>query len=193
MKKYYIILTVGFFSFFACEKAEIEINNTEEVIAPKFEQGVDTGVMPAEYFRVEVDEDFFETESAANIKGTTYPSDHSGVINFDFFMMFEDPNLEVGFSKEFNFKVCFFDGPGTYYTGTPYTASWAYFFSDYHYWENHHEFGHEPGEVIVTKATKNYVEGTFSYEAYNRELDSTAIVKGEFGLVLESREDYNSP
>ena len=191
MKKYYLILTVGFFSFFACHKAEIEINNIEEVNDTKIEEAIVTGEMPAEYFRVEVNEDFFETENAANIKGTTYPSEQSGVINFDFMTIFQDPDKEVDFYKEFNFKVCFYDGPGTYYTGTPKTVSWAYLFSDYQYWENHYEYGNEPGEVIVTKATDNYVEGTFSYEAFNDHLDSTILVKGEFGLVLESKEDYN--
>lgn len=177
------MLVVGIL-FISCQKEEI----VEEVTA---ELETDE-IIYEEYFRVEIDGESYEFEDPDLIKGTVYPSRNTGIINFDFTGIFDDSTKKVGFYKEFNFKVCFYDGPGTYYTGTPNTASWAYFFADYNYWENHYEFGNEPGEVVVTKATDDVVEGTFEYEASNDNPESTVYVKGEFGLILESPNDYNN-
>lgn len=182
MQKCYLMLVVGIL-FISCQKEEMVEEKTAELKTDE--------IIYEEYFRVEIDSVKHEFKDPDLIKGTAYPSRNSGIVNFDFTGIFDDPTKEVGFYKEFNFKVCFYDGPGTYYTGTPDTASWAYFFSDYQYWENHYEFGNEPGEVVVTNATDEYVEGTFEYEAYNDYLNSTVYVKGEFGLILETPQDYN--
>lgn len=180
MKKFFLILVMGIV-FTSCQKEEMAEEETAEL-----------EVEIEEYFRVEIDGVSYEFKDPEFIKGTIYPSRNSGVINFDFMALFYDDTKEVDFYKEFNFKVCFFDGPGTYYTGTTNTVSWAYFFSDYQYWENHYEYGNEPGEVTVTNAGDEYVEGTFRYEAYNDHLDSQVNVSGEFGLILETPEEYNN-
>lgn len=194
MKKYYLILVMGII-FISCQKEEIvEVENSEvEIVEQEIVELETQGqeVDYEEYFRAEVDGVVYEMNDPELIKGTVYPSRNSGVINFDFTGGFYDPTKEVDFYKEFNFKVCFYDGPGTYYTGTPHTASWAYVWFDYQYWENHYEYGNEPGEVIVTSSTNDYVEGTFEYKAYNEYLETTIHVKGEFGLILETPENYN--
>lgn len=182
MKKYYLILALGFVCLAACQKDELE----EEII-----QTEELEAVPEEYFRAEVDGESYEADDPSLIKGTVYPSYNSGVINFDFSGEWIDESKDIDFYKAFTFKVCFYDGPGTYYTGTTKTVSWAMYWSDYGLWENHYEYGNEPGTVVVTNATDKYVEGTFEFEAYNNYSETTVYVKGEFGLILESVEDYN--
>ena len=91
----------------------------------------------------------------------------------------------------FMFKVCFYDGPGVYHTGTDQTVSWAMYWEDFNLWENHYSYGNDPGVVTITGATEEFVKGTFEFEAYNPELDNMLYAVGEFGLKLESREQYN--
>ena len=43
------------------------------------------------------------------------------------------------------FKVCFYDGPGTYNTGTEKTISWDIYREGFELWENHYENGNPPG------------------------------------------------
>lgn len=183
MKKYYLILALGFIGVSACQKEETaeEILQTEELEA-----------LPEEYFRAEVDGQAFEADDPSLIKGTVYPSPNSGVINFDFSGEWADESQEVNFFKAFTFKVCFYDGPGTYYTGTKETVSWAMYWADYDLWENHWQNGNEPGTVTVTHATDKYVEGTFEFEAFSTDRETTVSVQGEFGLILESEEDYHN-
>lgn len=153
-------------------------------------------VLPQEYFRADIDGESFEAKDTANIRATVYPSYRTGVITFDFMGEVDQKSEEGEFDRGFNFKVCFYDGPGTYYTGTTKTVSWAYYWyskgiSEFELWENHYAYGNEPGEVVVTNATDKFVEGTFEFEAYNEYRETTINVTGEFGIILQSEEDYN--
>ena len=143
-----------------------------------------------EYFRAEINGENFEVKNGNFIKGTVYASDDTGNINLDFLAEIFNEELETDFYEGFNFKVCFFDGLGTYYTGTTETVSWAMYWYDFEFWENHYSLGTEAGKVTITKATDQTVEGTFSFEAYNNQLENTILAEGEFGILLESREQY---
>lgn len=179
MKKFNLLLVVGVMMC-ACQKEEVVEEENSEV-----------EVEIIEYFTAEVNGKIIEFTDPYLIKGTVYTSRNTGVINFDFSADFYDESLEVDFYKGFLFKVCFYDGPGTYNTGTTETVSWAMYFSDYALWENHYSYGNDPGIVVVTDATEDYVEGTFEFEAYNTHYENSVEVNGEFKLELESQEDYN--
>jgi len=144
-----------------------------------------------EYFRAEINGENFEVLNGDQIKGTVYPSDDTGNINFDFLAEISKKELETDFYEAFNFKVCFFEGPGTYFTGTRETVSWAMYWYDFELWENHYAFGTEPGTVTITKFTDQVVEGTFSFEGFNNQLENTILAQGEFGIILESKEVYH--
>lgn len=174
MRKCYLMLVVGIL-FISCQKEELV-------------ETAELEVSYEEYFKAEVDGVAFEIEDPAGIGGTIYPSHTTGIINFDFWGEIYDETKEVDYYTSFSFKVCFYDGPGTYYTGTDKTVSWADYWRDWELWENHYSYGVEPGEVIITKHTDDFVEGTFEYFAYNYDLDSTVYVTGEFGLLLEDFE-----
>ena len=184
MRNYYLVLMVVTLAIFSCEKDEAE-ENTGDAVATK--------ELPLEYFRAEIDGRQLEAKDTALIAGTAYPSYNTGVINFDFSAWMKDETAESE-AKDiydgFMFKVCFYDGPGTYYTGTDKTVSWAMYWEGFELWENHYENGNPPGIVTITAATEDFVEGTFEFEAYNRELENTVYAVGEFGLKLESHDQY---
>lgn len=179
MKRICMIFLVGFVSLNACQKNELD-QELLELETPG----------PEEFFRAEVDGELFETRKAADIGGTVYPSWNTGVINFDFSGEMFDESKDHDSYKAFVFKICFYDGEGTYYTGTDKTVSWAMYWFDDELWENHYSYGNEPGEVVITNATEEFVEGSFQFEAYNPHLETTVRVEGEFGLRLESFEEY---
>lgn len=148
-------------------------------------------ILYEEYFRAEVDGVAYEIEDPEGIGGTIYPSHTTGIINFDFWgEIFTEP-VTVDYYTAFSFKVCFYDGPGTYYTGTDKTNSWSDYWDDWEIWENHYSYGLEPGEVVITSHTDDFVEGTFEFNAYNVNLDSTVYVIGEFGLLVEPLDEIN--
>ncbi|MCM4161538.1 hypothetical protein FHG64_11525 [Antarcticibacterium flavum] len=198
MKKFYLILAVGSLMFGACQKEELPedssviIEGVSESVQESTEQAGEEEEGPAEYFKAKINGDLFEVEDPQLIKGTVYPSRNTGVINFDFSADGVDTSGEENVNMGFLFKVCFYDGPNTYYTGTTETVSWAMYWTDYGFWENHYAYGNEPGIVIVTNATDTFVEGTFEFEAYSSDTETTIEVEGEFGIRLESEEDYNS-
>ena len=175
MKKQYLFLAVGLFIFGACQKDEISEENLE--IEDK----------PVEYFTASIDDREFDAKDPELIGGYAYPSQDSGIINFDFSADVYDGE---DFIQSLNFKVCFYDGPGTYETGTKKTVSWAFYWFGDGYWENHWMYGNPPGQVIVTKADDSFVEGTFEFEAYNEETENTIHVKGKFGVLLEKPEHW---
>ena len=175
MKTHYLILAVGFFLFISCEKDEIE-------------EVSDLEVAPEEYFIAKVDGVTYEIEDPSGIAGIIYPSHTTGIINFDFWGESLDESKDVDYYTSFSFKVCFYDGPGTYYTGTDKTVSWAMYWSDWELWENHYIYNHDPGTVIITNHTDDFVEGTFEFVAYNENLETNVYVVGKFGLVLEPYE-----
>lgn len=172
------MLAVGII-IISCQKEEMGEDKTAEL-----------EVLYEEYFRAEVDGVVHEIEDSSGIGGTIYPSFNSGVINFDFWGEIYDETKEEDYYTGFTFKVCFYDGPGTYYTGTDKTVSWADYWEDFEIWENNYAYGLEPGEVFITKHEDDFVEGTFKYWAYNEYLDSTVYVQGEFGLLLEPFTDF---
>ncbi len=179
MKGYYLILTVGFLFLTSCQKDDVTDSNIE-----KNAEVID------EYFNFEVDGTSFSVKDPDHIAGTVYPSSNTGVINFDFFGEIISEFSEDNIYRGLVFKVCFYDGPGTYYTGTDQTVSWAFSWFDDELWENHYSYGNDPGIVIITSATENFVEGTFEYEGYNSNLETNILIKGNFGLELESQEHY---
>lgn len=183
MKKYYWIILFGMF-LSACQSDEV-------ISDPLLDDVFDAKPDFVEYFRAEVNSKEFEVFNAENIKGTVYPSEETGNINFDFLGEIFNEDRETDFYEGFNFKVCFYDGPGTYYTGTPETVSWAMYWHDFELWENHYALGTEAGIVTITKATDQIVEGTFSFQAYNIQLETSVEAEGEFGIILESKEVYH--
>lgn len=180
MKKYYLVLAVGFFILGACQKDEM------------VEESAELELVPEEYFRAEVDGVHYKVTDPEAIGGTVYPSYESGIINFDFFAEINDGSSDSDLYKSFTFKVCFYDGPGTYQTGTNKTVSWAGYWEGWNYWEDNYAYDTEPGEVTVTEVTGDFVEGTFEFEAYSEDTETTISVIGEFGLLLEAEEDYYS-
>ena len=197
MKKYCLIFAVILF-LGSCEKDDLGEENLNE------ENAVDEQIFESnevnttsseeerpEFFRWKIDDEEYETTEGKHIKGTVYPSPDTGVITFDFSGEIVDNSKEVNFYKGFIFKVCFYDGVGTYYTGTTETVSWAMYWLDYELWENHYSYGNESGIVEVTAATDDYVEGSFGFEAYNPDLETNIYVDGKFKLNLETRTDYD--
>lgn len=209
MKKYLLIFSVGIFLLGSCQKDDLDTKvedklieedslkepSDEPIVEPSGQQNENEPEYPeenrAEYFRWKIDSTVYETTIGRHIRGTKYPSRNTGVINFDFKGEIINKGKDVDFYQAFNFKVCFYDGVGTYYTGTRQTVSWALYWHDNQLWENHYEYGNEPGVVEVTAATEEYVEGTFELEAYNTYLENMIYVEGEFSLNLETKEDYN--
>ena len=173
------MLTVGIFLIVSCQNDDNEKNITEKNTT-EF----------VEYFNFEIDGVNFAVNDSDHIAGTVYPSDETGVINFDFFGEIPAISSEENVYRGVFFKVCFYDGPGTYYTGTDETISWAFNWTDSEIWENHYNYENEPGIVIITSANNSFVEGTFEYEGYNPNLETETLVKGNFGLKLETPEDY---
>ncbi|GAA4308348.1 hypothetical protein GCM10023115_37120 [Pontixanthobacter gangjinensis] len=209
MKNYIMIFSVGLFMLFSCQEGELDTgveeklvneNTTNETVngGPTENSGeqdsddtTDSEEERAEFFWWEIDSTKFETTIGKHIAGTIYSSKDTGVINFDFFGEIIGEAQDSTYNGLL-FKVCFFDGEGIYYTGTRETVSWAIYWDNFDMWENHYSFGNEPGVVEVTKATDEYVEGTFEFEAYNPDLENMIFVKGGFSLNLESTEDYNN-
>jgi hypothetical protein len=112
--------------------------------------------------------------------GTIYPSPESGIITLDFYGGIEDEkNFEA-----LDFKICYFDGPGTYYTGTTSSVSWADYYQNMNVWYNDYTL-EDPGIVIVTEHTERFVEGTYEFNAYNYDDESYIHVVGEFKVLLE--------
>ena len=175
MKRCYLILAVGFLFLTSCENEEVTDNKAEVI---------------SEYFNFEVDGASFSVNDPDHIAGTVYESSDTGVINFDFFGEITSESSQDDIYRGLVFKVCFYDGPGTYYTGTDQTISWAFSWFDDQLWENHYSYGNDPGIVIITKASENFVEGSFEYEGYNPNLETNVLIKGNFGLKLESNNDY---
>lgn len=163
MKKYYLIL-LGIL-LIGCEKEEIT-----EVAALE---------APTEYFNAEIDGKEFTVTDPETIGGMVYLSPNQ-VRTFDFWGATgtEDDHESI------TFMICFFEGPGTYYPGNDYNNSYGDYWLSWHLWST--AYPHmEPGEVIVTEQTEDFVEGTFKITGYNDEDDSYVEIQGEFGVLLE--------
>ncbi|MDX1760651.1 MAG: hypothetical protein R3218_00695 [Christiangramia sp.] len=144
-----------------------------------------------EYFRAEVNGENFEILNGDYIKGTIYTIDDAGNINLDFLGEISKQGLDEDFYEAFNFKITLFDGPGTYYTGTTENLSFALYWYDFDFWENHYALGTEPGVVTITRAGDRVIEGSFSFEGYNNQLENKILAEGEFGIILEPKEIYH--
>lgn len=179
MKDCYLILIVVGLFFCSCQKDDLSADKTDVI-------------ENEEYFTFEIDGTTFSVEDPDHIAGTVYPSSDTGVINFDFFGELTPEYSVNDIYRGLIFKVCFYEGPGTYFTGTDQTVSWAYIWIDSELWENHYNYGNDPGVVIIKNATNNFVEGTFEYEGYNPNLETTILVEGNFGLKLESLYDFRN-
>ena len=170
MKKWIYLVLFACTSLISCEKEnedELELNS-EEFLASQ------------EYFRAQINEKPFEVLDPETMGGFIYPSPTSGIMTFDLYgTIWEGDNYE-----ELNFKICFYDGPGIYHTGTGNTVSWADYYINWRMWFNDSNL-EDPGTVIVTKQDDNFIEGTFDFNAYNYEEDSFVHVTGEFKVLLE--------
>lgn len=169
MKKWIYTLVLSCAALISCDKENPEeLLNSEDLLASQ------------EYFRAEINGKPFEVTDPATMGGTIYPSPESGVITFDLYGVIEKGDDY----EELNFKICFFDGPGTYYTGTTSSVSWADYYLNWEMWFNDYTL-EDPGTVIVTAHTEKFIEGTFEFNAYNYEQESYVSVVGEFKVLLE--------
>lgn len=161
--------------FFTClGLTSCEKENTDELLE------AEDLLASQEYFRAEINNKSFEVTDPETMGGTIYPSPNSGIITFDFYGgIEEEDNFEA-----LDFKICFFDGPGTYFTGTTSSVSWADYYQNLDVWYNDYTL-EDPGTVIVVNQTENFVEGTFDFNAYNYDDESYVHVVGEFKVLLE--------
>lgn len=174
MKKWIYIILFTCVGLTSCEKEstdELEIES-EALLASE------------EYFRAEINDRPFEVIDSETMGGTIYPSPLSGVITFDLYGEIIDGDDYEGL----NFKLCFYDGPGTYYTGVTSSVSWADYYHNWDAWFNDYTL-EDPGTVIVTKQTEKFIEGNFEFNAFNYEDESYVHVEGEFKVLLE-KSDY---
>lgn len=170
MKKWIYVFLFMCLPFYSCEEENADdlLQESEELIATE------------EYFRAEINGRSFEVTDPEAMGGTIYPSPESGIITFDLY-----GGIEEGESYEgLDFKICFFKGPGTYYTGTTTSVSWADYYHDSGAWYNDYRL-EDPGVVTVTEHTEEFVQGTFIFNAYNYEDESYVNVEGEFKVLLE--------
>lgn len=169
--KRWIFLSLWFSTIFvACEKksAEDELLDSENLLASQ------------EYFRAEINGEPFEVTDPETMGGTIYPSPNSGVITFDLYGAIE----EEDHFEALDFKICFFEGPGTYYTGTTTSVSWADYYLNWDMWYNDYTLK-DPGTVTVSTHSEKFIEGTFEFNAFNYEQESYVHVTGEFKVLLE--------
>lgn len=172
MKRCLYLFLLVCFSLFSCEKEETEtIQESEDLLTSQ------------EYFRAEIDGKSFEVHDLELMMGTIYPSPTSGIITFDFLGAIDDKEHY----EEINFKVCFYDGPGTYYTGTTSSVSWADYYLNSEYWYNDYTL-EDPGLVVVTEDDGEYITGTFDFNAFNYDDESIVHVVGEFKVLLEEND-----
>lgn len=75
--------------------------------------------------------------------------------------------------------VCFFDGPGTYITGTRNTMSGTELYMDGQVWLCSRS-SRDPGMVLITSADEHFIEGNFKIRGFNSELKNYVVQEGEF-------------
>lgn len=173
MKKWIYLAFLTCTSLISCQKEEMP----DEHLDPK-------DLLEAqEYFRAEIDGKSFKVIDSEMMGGIIYPSFESQVITLDLYGTLEKERPED--YEGLYFMICFFDGPGTYYTGNDYNASYAdYINGDLNLWSNSYP-QLDPGKVIVLEQTQDFVKGTFEFKAYNDYEDSYVDVIGEFKVLLE--------
>lgn len=169
MKKWFYLI------FFTCVGvASCEKENTEEIL------GSEDLLAAQEYFRAQINDSSFEVTDPETMGGTIYPSPKSGIMTFDLYGGIKEGDDYEGM----DFKICFYDGPGTYYTGTTSSVSWADYYHNWEAWYNDYRL-EDPGVVIVEEQTDKFISGTFEFNAYNYEDESFVHVEGDFKVLLE--------
>lgn len=173
MKKWIYIIFFTCVGLTSCEK-----ENTEELLESE------DLLVSQEYFRAKINGKDFEVTDPEKMGGTIYPSPLSGIMTFDLYGWTEEGDDY----EELNFKICFYDGPGTYYTGVTTSVSWADYYKNWDFWFNDYRL-EDPGQVVVEEQTEIFISGTFQFNAYNYEAESFVNVEGEFKVLLE-KSDY---
>lgn len=172
MKKWIYIILFTCVGLTSCEK-----ENTEELVDPE------DLLASQEYFRAEIDGKGFEVIDSETVGGTIYPSLETQVITLEIYGILEKEKPED--YEGLFFMICFFDGPGMYYTGNDYNNSYAdYINGDLNLWSNSYP-QLDPGKVAILEHTEDFVEGTFEFKAYNEYDDSYVDIIGEFKILLE--------
>ena len=173
MKKWIYIIFFTCVGLTSCEKEKTEeLLESEDLLASQ------------EYFRAQINDKSFEVTDPETMGGTIYPSPESGVITFDLYGGIEEGDNYEGL----DFKICFYDGPGTYYTGTTTSVSWADYYNNWDAWYNDYRL-EDPGIVVVEEHTEKFISGIFVFNAYNYEDESFINVEGDFKVLLE-KSDY---
>lgn len=162
MKRIFILSMLAICSCYSCQKEEIA--EQAHLQAP-------------EYFSAKINGVDFLLTDPEEIGGSVYPGPGSKVRTFDFW-----GEREAKYYHEaIVFKIRFYKGPGTYYTGNNYNISYA----DYRdAWYNDYRL-EDPAEVIIIKASETFIEGTFAFTAFNYKTSDFVNIEGSFGVALE--------
>lgn len=153
----------------SCEKEGLPTENDEQA-----------NLQIPEYFSAKINGvDFFLTDADA-IGGTVYFNPESGLITFDFWGQKE----EKFYYEAIKFTICSYNGPGTYYTGNTRDVSVVDYLVNLEAWKNDYRLK-DPGEVIISKASNSFVEGSFVFKALNYQTSDFVRIEGNFGVALE--------
>ncbi|GAB2760638.1 DUF6252 family protein [Salinimicrobium soli] len=169
MRKWVYIIFFTCVGLTSCEK-----ENTEELLESE------DLLASQEYFRAKINGKDFEVTDPENMRGFVYPDPRSEIMTFDLIGWREEGDDY----EELNFKICFYDGPGIYYTGVTTSVSWADYYKNWDTWFND-PLLEDPGQVVVEEQTENFISGTFQFNAYSYEIESFVYVEGEFKVLLE--------
>lgn len=134
---------------------------------------------PGEYLYLSLNGEKHEIVDSVNLSAQVQTNQDSAVISFVM-------NGELPPENEliFNLVVCFYDGPGIYYTGTGDDLSGSILnLQGYEWFCN--RTTRDPGIVMIKKADEEYIEGSFKIRGFNPELKNYVLQKGDFRVKWE--------
>lgn len=168
---------------FACNKEEISEQLNEKEASDPVEEIQQTE--NNEYFNAVVDSADVSTDFIAEdpeyIAADYFTNPESGITSLTIYGTTSESD-----SKTILFMLCFYDGAGTYHTGTNMTNSYAYYWGGNYIWYCDPGMG-DPGTVTISFADKHFVEGSFNINnySYEPEMSEKSIrISGEFGANI---------
>lgn len=163
--------------FFSCQSEDLSSELNDES-SEAFE----------EYFYSTADGAEFNVSDPGSIIAYSQVNPDTGVTSLFFYAQPKENSFQF-----FGFQLCFYDGPGVYYTGDGLTPSWSYYWDDQTLWYSDLKLDENPamGIYTITNVTEEIIEGEFVITAYNSyDLNSLIEISGEFGVFCEEPPQY---